>query len=156
MRPRRLVPVAVAIVGLVAVVVGVRQELVHVAPGYEGTIMTGWGGGLNHEERLLSRLALVGVAGAAATLRWRRLAFVPVATGVVVLFYALRAVLYYALDPGLYVEVSVYSGPTRFVLGAEPVLLVAGGALLVAAGVVGWRDGSAHADATVGSSTLSA
>jgi len=143
MRTRRLVPVAVAIVGLAAIVIGVRQGLVHVAPGYEGTITTGWGGDLNHEERLLSRLGLVGVGGAIAALRWRRLAVVPVATGGVVLFYALRAVLHYAVDPGLYVEVSAYGGRTEFVLGAEPVLLVGGGALLVVAGVVGWR---AHLD----------
>ncbi|WP_435067290.1 hypothetical protein [Haloplanus sp. C73] len=139
MQRRRALPVALAVLGLVAVLVGVRQGLVHVAPGYEGTIMTGWDGPLNHEERLLSRLAVVGVVGSVAALRWRRLAVVPAATGGVVLFYALRAVLHYALDPGLYVEVQVYGGPTRFVLGAEPVLLVVGGALLVAAGVVEWR-----------------
>jgi len=139
MRPRRLVPVALALVGLVAIVIGIRQGLVHVAPGYDGTITTGWGGDLNHEEHLLARLALVGVVGTVAARWWRRLAVVPVATGGVVLFYALRAAMHYALDPGLYVEVSAYGGPTRFVLGAEPFLLVAGGALLVAAGVVEWR-----------------
>ncbi|AZH24153.1 hypothetical protein [Haloplanus aerogenes] len=139
MRPRRLVPVALAIAGLVAIVIGIHQGLVHVAPGYDGTITTGWGGDLNHEERLLARLALVGVVGAVAARRWRRLAVVPAATGGVVLFYALRAALHYALDPGLYVEVSAYGGPTRLVLGAEPFLLVAGGALLVGAAVVEWR-----------------
>jgi hypothetical protein len=146
MRTRRLVPVAVAVAGLVAIVIGVRQGLVHVAPGYEGTITTGWGGDLNHEERLLARLGLVGVGGAIVAHRWRRLAVVPVATGGVVLFYALRAALHYALDPGLYVEVSAYGGPTRFVLGAEPVLLVVGGTLLVVAGVTGWRDRPGRAD----------
>ncbi|WP_248895361.1 hypothetical protein [Haloplanus halobius] len=70
------------------------------------------------------------------------------ATGVVALFYALRAVLLYALDPGLYVEVSTHFGPTRFVLGAEPVLLAVGGVLLVVAGVTGWR---AHLDRSDGS-----
>jgi len=139
MRTRRLVPVAVAIVGLAAIVIGVQQGLVHVAPGYEGTITTGWGGDLNHEERLLARLGLVGVVGTVAARWWRHLVVVPVATGGVVLFYALRAALHYALDPGLYIEVSAYGGPTRFVLGAEPFLLVAGGALLAGAGVVGWR-----------------
>nr|WP_084510120.1 hypothetical protein [Haloplanus natans] len=81
---------------------------------------------------------LVGV-GAVAARRWRRLAVAPAATGFVVLFYTLRAVLHYALEPGLYVEVTTYGAPTRFVLGAEPILLVAGGLLLVGAGVVGWR-----------------
>ncbi|GAB3324332.1 hypothetical protein EI982_11750 [Haloplanus rallus] len=140
MRSRRLVPVAVAAAGFAAVVIGIHQGLVHVAPGYEGTVTTGWDGGLNHEERLLARLALIGVVGAAAAHRWRRLAVVPVAAGGVVLFYAARAVLHYALDPGLYVTVSTYGGgSTRFVLGAEPFLLAAGGLLLVAAGVEGWR-----------------
>jgi len=139
MQRRRLVSIVLALAGLIAVLVGVRQGLVHVAPSYEGTIMTGWDGPLNHEEQLLTRLAILGVVGSVAALRWRRLAVVPAAVGGVVLFYALRAVLHYALDPGLYVEVSTYAGPSRFVLGAEPVLLVAGGALLVAAGVVRWR-----------------
>jgi len=147
MRTRRLVPVAVAVAGLVAIVIGVRQGLVHVAPGYEGTITTGWGGDLNHEERLLARLGVVGVVGTVAALKWRHLAAVPVATGVVVLFYALRAALHYA---GLYVTVSAYGGPTRFVLGAEPILLVVGGALLVVAGVVGWRT---HLDSRSGEPT---
>jgi len=138
LRHRRVIPVALALTGLVAVVIGVRQGLVHVAPGYEGTVVTGWGGDLNHEERLLTRLGLVGVAGTVAALRWRRLAAVPVATGGVVLFYALRAVTHYALDPGLYTEVRTAGGATELVLGAEPILLVVGGGLLVAAGVVGW------------------
>jgi len=139
MRPRRLVPVALAAAGVVAIVIGVQQELVHVAPGYEGRVVTGWGGKLNHEERLLARLGAVGVAGAVAALRWRRLAVVPVATGSVVLCYALRAVLYYAFDPGLYTTVPVYGGTTRLVLGAEPALLAVGGTLLVVAGVVRGR-----------------
>ncbi|WP_248895362.1 hypothetical protein [Haloplanus halobius] len=69
MRTRRMVPVAAALAGLVAIVIGIHQGLVHVAPGSEGTIMTGWDGDLNHEERLLARLALVGVAGTVAALR---------------------------------------------------------------------------------------
>lgn len=122
-----------------AIVIGVRQELVHVTPGYEGTITTGWGGDLNHEARLLARLGLVGVGGAIVVPRWRRLAVVPAATGGVVLFYALRAALHYAFDPGLYVAVSAYGGPTRFVLGAEPVPLVVGG-------ITGRRDHPDRAD----------
>jgi len=139
MRSRRLVPVALAVTGLAVVVIGIHQGLVHVAPGYEGTITTGWDGGLNHEERLLARLALLGVVGTAAAHRWRRLAVLPVATGGVVLFYVARAVLYAARDPGLYTVSTYRGGPIRFVLGAEPFLLGAGGLLLVAAGVGGWR-----------------
>jgi len=155
MLPRRVVPVALALAGLVAVVIGIRQELVHVAPGFEGTITTGWGGDRNHEERLLARLAFVGVVGAVAARRWRRLAAIPAATGGVVLFYALRATLHYALDPGLYVTVSAYGGQTRLVLGAEPVLLVVGGGLLVAAGVVRWRAHPDRAEADLSSAPSS-
>ena len=143
MSVRRLLPVGLAVVGVAAIVFGIFQGLVHVAPGYEGTITTGWGGELNHEERLFVQLGVVGIAGAVATLRWRRLAVVPAAMGAIVSFYAVRAVVHYVLDPGLYTEVSRYGGePVVLVLGAEPFLLLLGGALLVAAGIVGW---SAHA-----------
>jgi hypothetical protein len=148
-RTERVVPVALAlaVAGVAVIVVGVHQELVHVAPGYDGTITTGWGGDPNHEERLLVGLALAAVGGAAAARRWRRLALVPVAAGGVVLFYALRAVRHYARDPGLYTEVETHGGESlRFVLGAEPFLLVAGAVLLVAAGVRGWMGDSSGAD----------
>jgi hypothetical protein len=147
MRRKRAIPAVLALAGFVAIVVGVHQGLVHVAPGYEGTITTGWDGPLSHEEILLARLGLVGVVGAVGASRWRRLAVVPAATGAVVLFYALRAVLHYAQDPGLYAPVTAFGGESvRFVLGAEPFLLVAGGALLVAAGVVGWGARPSGAD----------
>jgi hypothetical protein len=147
MRPKGALPAVLALAGFVAIVVGVHQDLLHVAPGYEGTITTGWDGSLSHEELLLARLGLVGVVGAGAALRWRRLAVVPAATGVVVLLYALRAVLQYARDPGLYAPVTAFGGESvRFVLGAEPFLLVAGGALLVAAGAAGWSACSGGAD----------
>lgn len=137
---RRLLPAGLAVAGVVAITIGISQGLVHVAPGYEGTITTGWGGELNHEERLFVQLGVLGVLGAAATLRWRRLAVVPAAMGAIVAFYAVRAVVNYVRNPGLYTEVSRYGGdPVVFVLGAEPVLLLLGGALLVAAGVTGWR-----------------
>jgi hypothetical protein len=142
MRPKRAVPTVLALAGFVTIVVGVHQELVHVASGYEGTITTGWDGALSHEEVLLARLGLVGVVGAGAATRWRRLVVLPVATGAVVLFYTGRAVLHYALEPGLYAPVTAFGGESvRFVLGAEPFLLVAGGLFLVGAGVVGWRAG---------------
>jgi hypothetical protein len=140
MMDRRAVPVLLAVAGLAVTVIGVYQGLLHVAPGYEGTVMTGWDGELNHEERLLVGLAAVGVGGAAATRRWKRLAAVPVAMGGVVLFYALRATIQKVLNVPLYTETTIYSGDAVvFVLGAEPFLLVAAGLLLVGAGVAGWR-----------------
>lgn len=140
MRNSRALPIVIAAAGFGAVVVGIYQGLVHVAPGYEGTIVTGWGRGLNHEEYLLAQLSAVGVGGAVGSLRWRRLAAVPVAAGGVVSFYSLRAVLHYAFDPGLYTEVSRHGGGSVvLVLGAEPFLLVAGGVLLAVGGVMGWR-----------------
>ena len=120
--------------------IGIHQGLVHVAPGYEGTIVTGWGGKLNHEEVLLARLGAIGVGGTVAALRWKRLAVVPVAIGGVVLFYALRAILQKVLNVPLYTETTTFGGdPVVFVLGAEPFLLTVGGVLLVGAGITGWR-----------------
>ncbi|WP_338740323.1 hypothetical protein [Haloplanus salilacus] len=142
MRTDRIVPVVVALAGFAAIVVGVHQGLVHVAPGYEGTVTTGWDGDPNHEERLLAWTAAVAVCGTVAALRWRRLALVPVLMGGVVLFYVFRAVLNYAQDPGLYTVVDLGGESLRFVLGAEPFLLVGGAILLVAAGVRVWTRAS--------------
>ena len=144
MRYGRAAPTVLAVAGFAATVVGVYQGLLHVGPGYEGTIMTGWGGDLNHEERLLVGLGAVGVGGAVATRRGRHLAAVPVAMGGVVLFYALRATVHQVRNVPLYTETTTYGGdPVVFVLGAEPFLLVAAGLLFVGAGVAGWRR---HAD----------
>jgi hypothetical protein len=140
MERNRWLPVALAVAGFAALVIGIFQGLIHVAPGYEGTIVSGWGGDLNHEERLLARLGGVGVVGAVATLRWKRLAVVPAAIGGVVLFYALRALAQKVLNVPLYTETTTFGGePVMFVLGAEPFLLVGAGALFVAAGLTGWR-----------------
>jgi hypothetical protein len=140
MRNDVVLQVALAVAGAAAVLIGIHQELVHVAPGYEGTIMTGWGGSLNHEERLLARVGVVGLAGAVGALRWERLFAVPVAAGGVVLFYALRAIHHWTVNETLYAETSTYDGsPIAYVFGAEPFLLVAGGLLLVGAGLVGRR-----------------
>ncbi|WP_135851981.1 hypothetical protein [Halorussus salinus] len=146
MKNRRLVPVGVAVVGCAAIVVGVYQGLIHVAPGYEGTIVSGWGGDLNHEELLLAQLGAVGVGGAVAATRWKRAATVPLVTGGIVLFYALRAVVGLFLSPTrpLYREFSPpapgFEGETVvFVLGAEPFLLAAGGLLLAGSGIAGLR-----------------
>lgn len=140
-RRRRLGALLAAVVGFGAVLVGIHQELLHVGAAYEGTIETGWGGALNHEERLLASLGAFGVVVAvvAVATRWKRAAVVPSAAGAVVLFYVARAVLHYALDPGLYTEVSVHGDTMLFVLGAEPFSLAVGGGALVVAGVLGWR-----------------
>lgn len=140
MRTKSVLPVVVAVGGFAAIVVGIHQGLVHVAPGYEGTIVSGWGGGLNHEERLLAWIGAVGIGGTVATLRWKRFALVPIGTGGVVLFYALRAIAQYALEYPLYTETTTNSGdPVVFIFGAEPFLLILGGVLLVGAGLLGWR-----------------
>jgi hypothetical protein len=130
-----------ALAGFVAIGVGVHQGLVHVAPGYEGTITSGWGGPLSHEEVLLVQLGAVGVAGALAGTRWRQLSVVPLLTGCLVVGYAVRAVVSLFQSPRPpYREVTIdgagFGGEAvLFVLGAEPFLLVAGGLLLVGAGV---------------------
>ena len=148
METYRLGPVMMAVAGCIAVVIGVHQGLVHVAPGYEGTILSGWDGDLNHEEVLLGQLGVVGVGGAVAARRWRHLASVPFVVGSIVLFYAFRAV--YALMQSrrpLYREFSIrtagFEGDTvMFVLGAEPFLLAAGGLLLVGSGIAGVKSRS--------------
>lgn len=134
-------PLALAIAGFAAIVIGIYQGLVHVAPGYgELTIVTGWGGDLNHEERLLAALGAVGLGGTVGLRKWARLAVVPVAMGAIVLFYALRAMLEYVQRLPLYTEVQTYGGdPAMFIFGAEPFLLIGGGLLLIGAGIGGRR-----------------
>ncbi|WP_276261346.1 hypothetical protein [Haloglomus litoreum] len=144
---RNLFIVGVAAAGLLAIVVGVHQSLVEVAPGFDGRIVTGWDRSLSHEERLLAVLGGMGLVGAAGAIRWRRLGAIPVAAGSVVLLFTLRAVGQYAQRPGLYTEVRLHDGTTtRFVLGAEPFLLAGGALLLVTAGVAGWRTHRREAD----------
>lgn len=141
MRKGPVLQSALAVAGFAAIVIGIHQGLVHVAPGYDGTtIMTGWGGELNHEESLLATLAALGVGGTVGTLRWQRFAVVPVAMGGVVLFYAIRAIFHQVQNVPLYSEIQTYGGDrAMFILGAEPFLLIGGGLLLVGAGIVGWR-----------------
>ncbi|EMA01555.1 hypothetical protein [Haloferax denitrificans] len=136
---QRTLAVVMSVVGFGAVVAGIYQELLHVAPGYVGTITTGWGGRLNHEEYLLARLGGIGVVGALVALRWKYAAVLPVAVGGVEIGYALVAVSHYVREPGLYTTVQTFDGTTRLVLGAEPFLLVAGGLLFLGAGFVAWR-----------------
>ena len=141
METRRFVPVAMAIAGFAAIGIGVYQGLVHVAPGYEGTIMSGWDGDLSHEEVLLVQLGALGVGSVIAGRRWKRLSILSVVVGGSVLFYAFRAVFDLVQSPRpLYREFPVqgagFEGDTvMFVLGAEPFFLTAGGVLLMAAGI---------------------
>lgn len=152
MQTRRYLPVLLAVAGCGAIVVGIYQGLVHVAPGYEGTIMTGWDGDPNHEEYLLAQLGVVGIAGAVASLRWKRLAAVSVGVGGIVLFYTLRAVAHYLREPGLYTEVSTYGGDSVvLILGAEPFLLGIGGLLFAGAGITRVRLLSTHSGAALSS-----
>lgn len=135
MNRRALAAGALALLGCAAVLVGVRQELLHFRPTYDATIHTGWGGEMNHEERLLVQLGALGLLGAIGASRWRPLAVVPAVTGGVVLFYPLRAMARLASDPGIYTGVPMLGDPAgRFVLGAEPFLLVAAGCLFVVSG----------------------
>jgi F0F1-type ATP synthase assembly protein I len=141
MESNRFVPLAMAIAGFAAISIGVFQGLVHVAPGYEGTIMSGWDGRLNHEEVLLVQLGALGVGSVVAGLRWKRVSGLSFVMGGVVLFYAGRAVvnLFQSSRP-LYREFTMqgagFEGETvMFVLGVEPFLLAAGGLLLIGAGL---------------------
>ncbi|WP_396612534.1 hypothetical protein ACH9L7_04465 [Haloferax sp. S1W] len=151
MRRQNLAVVGLALAGFGAVAFGITQEALTVAPMYDGSITTGWGERLNHEERLLRQVSALGAIGAVGAL-WRRyLAVLPVVTGGIVLFYPLRAMLHWTERPGLYTEVPTHDGGvTKVVLGAEPFLLLAGGLLLVSAGVLGWRWQKDH-DETDGS-----
>lgn len=140
MRWRTTLPGVLAAAGMLAVLVGIHQELVLVRPLYEGSITTGWSGPINHEERLLAQLGVLGLLGALTTVRWRSGAAVPVAVGGIVFFYSLRAAGYYAQDPGLYTGLPYLGRATsRFILGGEPYWLVGAGVLFVAAGIIGSR-----------------
>jgi hypothetical protein len=139
---RTTVSLALAAAGLVAVVVGVHQELLQFRPMYDATVETGWGGSLNHEERLLARVAVVGLLGVVASLRWRLAAIGSLAAGLVVSFYAARAVAHHAAEGALYTGLPIAGGATgRLLLGTEPYWLLLGGACLVVAGVVRLRTG---------------
>lgn len=140
METDRVFPIGLAVAGLAVVVAGIYQGLIHVAPGYTGHILSGWDGPLNHEEVLLAQLAVIALVASVAASRWKLLSLVPIAVGGVVLFYAGRALVGTILDKPLYTEITTNSGETiMFVLGAEPFLLIAGGSLLVGAGLMGWR-----------------
>nr|WP_233340497.1 hypothetical protein [Haloprofundus sp. MHR1] len=135
-------PIILSIAGFVTVVVGVHQGIFHVAPGYQGTINAG-GEALNREEWLLVGVGAVGVVGAALSVRRKRLSVVPVVGGGIVLFEAFRTtiVAWSTLPYPLFTETTYRSSgePVMFILGAEPFMLIAGGVLLVGAGIAGIR-----------------
>lgn len=137
-KERGTVPVVLAVAGFAAVVVGIHQGVVHVAPGYQGTINSGGGEVFDRRGWLLAGMGAAGIVGAAVSLRRKRLSVVPVAVGGGVLFEAFRTMILLALSLPypLYTETTYRrSGdPVMFVFGAEPFLLVAGGILLVGAG----------------------
>ncbi len=151
---RDLVAVGAACIGCTLIVVGVFQEFVHLAPGYEGMIVTEWGGGLLREERRLAQVSILGIVGTVAAVRWTYATAVPVAVGGVVLVVTLQAIRQYANYPGLYREVPKIGGGTnRYILGVEPVFLIAGALFLIGAGLACWR---MHHDDPPAGTTLTA
>ncbi|QLG61897.1 hypothetical protein [Halorarum salinum] len=139
---RGISPVVLAIAGFAAIVVGIHQGVLHVAPGYQGTINAG-GEVPGRREWLLAGMGIIGIVGAAVAPWRKRLSVVPVAVGGIVLFEAFRTMFVAAngLRYPLYTETTYpFSGePIMFIFGAEPFLLVAGGGFLVGAGIVGLR-----------------
>ena len=142
MRNNAMAPGILAIAGFVAIVVGIHQGVLHVAPGYQGTINAG-GDPLGRREWLLAGVGALGVVGAVSSIRTKRLSAVPGAVGGVVLFEAFRTIVLAAtgLPYPLFTETTYRTSgdPVMFILGAEPFLLVAGGVLFVGAGIVGSR-----------------
>lgn len=136
-------PILLSMAGFVAVIVGVQQGVLHVAPGYQGTINAS-AEAFGRRKWLLAGLCVVGVAGAVVSIRRKRLAVVPVAVGGVLVFEAVRTTVLAAtgLPYPLFAETTYRrSGePVMFILGAEPFLLVAGGVLFVGAGIVRLRE----------------
>lgn len=142
MRDSPAVPIILASAGFAAIVVGVHQGVLHVAPGYQGTINAG-GEVLGRRDWLLAGIGAVGIGGATVSLRRKRLSVVPVAVGGIVLFEAFRTMFIaaHSLPYPIYTETTYRRSddPVMFIFGAEPFLLVAAGVLLVGAGIVGLR-----------------
>ncbi|WP_254822170.1 hypothetical protein [Haloglomus halophilum] len=150
MRRVRYIAPGLALLGLLAVVVGVYQDLLRIMPASAGSIETPWGRDPTQGEYLLLLWAGIGVVGAVAAIRWRLAAVAPAVMGSIVLLGTGNTVLRYEREIGLYTPVPTPGGDrAQHALGAEPFLLVAGALLLVGAGGVGWW---AHAERP-GSST---
>ena len=136
----KLLPVALSVGALLAVLVGVHTESLHAAASSGYTVQTGWDGPLNYQELELVELAALGVLGALAAVRWRRAAYGTLLAGGLVLVYPIRflADRFESVSQGL----DVGGGTTIDVsFGAEPYLLLFGGTVLVLAGVAGIRGG---------------
>jgi hypothetical protein len=132
---RALLPTGLALAGLVVVLLGLHQELLTARAAGGPTVTTGWGRGLNHEERLLGALATAALPLAAAAARVRRIGYVVATAGGVVAGVALWAAGSWLAEP--WVSTGVPGDAGTVVLGAEPSLLVLGGLVLVASGLVG-------------------
>jgi hypothetical protein len=140
MRRSSLIPIVLAVVGLTAVVVGARLEIVTLRPAYEGPIRSvgaGAGTQVGHQERSLLTLTGVGVLCSLVAARWRAAAYLTQVIGAVVLAFALTVLVDQVTGFDLYSGVPVFDGASGHVLlgGAVGAFLV-GGLALVSAGVV--------------------
>lgn len=142
MQEKNMALLALAIAGFAAIVVGVYQDFLQVAPGYQGTVGAG-AEALNRKDWLLVGIGIVGIVGAAVSHLKKRLSFVPAAVGAIVLLETFRtSILVVDTFPyPLYTETAyrLSGDPVMFIFGAKPFLLVIGGILLVGAGIVGLR-----------------
>jgi hypothetical protein len=137
MQRRALLSAALALAGAVVVLFGLHQELLATRAA-AGSVTTGWGGDLNHTERLLGAVALAALPMAVLSGYLRAAAYLVQLAGAAVAGYAVYAALHWLGQPGTSTGLPIAGGRTGdVVLAAEPYLLVVGGLLLVAAGVVG-------------------
>jgi hypothetical protein len=134
---RALLPTGLALAGLVVVLLGLHQELLTARAAGGPTVTTGWGRGLNHEERLLGAVATAALPLAAAAARFRLLGYLVATAGAAVTGVAVWAAGSWLAEP--WVSTGVPGDAGTVVIGAEPYLLVVGGLLLFASGLVAAR-----------------
>lgn len=140
-----VVPVALALGALAAILTGVFADALHARPVYNYTIQTGWDGPLNYQEREMLELAAIGVLGTIAAVRWRRAAYAALVAGVLVAYFPVTFLA--AWLPTAYTGLPVAAGAGGEVyLGAEPYLLLVGSFLLAFAGLVGALEDARSAD----------
>jgi hypothetical protein len=139
---RTLLPVGLALAGLVVVLVGLHQELLTAATPGGPTASTGWDGShlpwgrkFSDSERYLGAVATAALPLAAATAWRRHLGYLVAIAGAGVAGYALLVAGTWLAKP--WVSTGLPGDDGGIVLAAEPYLLVLGGLLLVAAGLVG-------------------
>jgi hypothetical protein len=140
MRRTSLVPVVLAVIGLSAVLVGARLEIVTLRPVYEGPIRSvgaGVGAKVGHQEQSLIALTGVGVLCALVGAWWRAAAYLTQVVGAVVLAFAFTVLVDQVTRFDLYSGVPLFDGASGHVLlgGAVGAFLI-GGLALVSAGVV--------------------